>query len=154
MLQGKALFCGLYINELLRELLPKLDAVPAIFKLYQTLQGALRNANDNTDLEVLLRRFEVQLLNELGYGIHFINASTGADLEHDKAYYYQMEKGFMPLAQSDIRTKAYFTGQALHNISALDFSLADTRKQAKYLLRSVINHHLGGKALRSRELFQ
>lgn len=153
-LEGKALFCGLYINELLKELLPKHDAAPDIFQLYQTLQDALRRANNSVDLEVLLRSFEVQLLNELGYGIHFVEALTGENLQENTAYYYQMEKGFIPLTQSDIRSKSYFTGKALHNISALDFSHIETRKQAKHLLRSVINHHLGSKSLKSRELFQ
>ena len=153
-LEGKALFCGLYINELLKELLPKHDSVPDIFQLYQTVQTALRSATDSTDLEILLREFEVQLLNELGYGIHFVDASNDTELQASLAYYYQMEKGFMLLAQADIRGNSYFTGSALHSISALDFSAAETRRQAKHLLRSVINHHLGGKPLKSRELFQ
>jgi len=153
-LEGKALFCGLYINELLKELLPKHDAVPDIFRLYHVVQNSLRVAENSTDLEILLRKFEVQLLNSLGYGIHFVEAVSGAQLEEKGCYCYQMEQGFIPMASEVLRRNNYFTGSILHSISALDFSTAETRRQAKQLLRSVINHHLGGKPLKSRELFQ
>ena len=153
-LEGKSLFCRLYINELLIKLLPKHDIVLDIFQLYQVVQTSLCVVSAAADLEILLRKFEIQLLVSLGYGIHFVEVVSGEILQNNTYYYYQMEHGFLPLDSASIRGNNYFTGETLRSISVLDFSDAETRRQAKLLLRSVINHHLGGKFLKSRELFQ
>ena len=145
--EGKTLFCALYINELLKELLPKHDAVPEIFSLYKATLSSLTN---DTELEVILRSFELQLLDLLGYGISFSDAHTGAALDVEGRYYYYPEQGFVPAGGGG---NAIFTGSILNNISAMDFSNSETRKQAKLLLRHVIAHQLGGKPLKSRELF-
>lgn len=148
--EGKQLFCALYINELLKELLPKHDAVTGVFDLYQKSLVALSACQDVLDMEITLRRFELSLLDELGYGIDFTDSSTADDLSAEAYYRFHYDQGFERIAQ---KIDGSFTGKALNSLSAFDFSEAETRKQAKQLLRRVIAHHLGGKPLKSRELF-
>lgn len=150
LLHGKALFCALYINELLKELLPKHDSVPAIFNLYQQTISAIEKAEDSMALEIALRRFELHLLDELGYGIAFVDAETHSELQAELSYRYIPEQGFV---NAD-KLRGSFDGKVLYSLSAFDFSDDATRKQAKLLLRQVIAYHLGGKTLKSRELFQ
>lgn len=148
-LQGKALFCALYVNELLKELLPKHDSVPAVFALYQQTLNAIEDAKDGTALEIALRCFELQLLDELGYGIAFEDADRSSALDDELSYRYIPEQGFV---NAD-KLRGGFDGKVLNSLSAFDLSEPETRKQAKQLLRQVIAHHLGGKPLKSRELF-
>ncbi|MCB1675335.1 MAG: DNA repair protein RecO, partial [Halioglobus sp.] len=63
-LRDERLFSGLYINELLLRLLHRHDACPALFARYgQTLQALA----GREVVDVALRRFELELLRELGY---------------------------------------------------------------------------------------
>ena len=55
---------GLYVNELLVRLLPRLDPLPSLFVAYETLLAELATAPGE---EPPLRRFEKRLLEELGY---------------------------------------------------------------------------------------
>ena len=62
-LSGKNLFSALYLNELLLKVLNKHDPHPDLFLAYEkTLQALTQEEN----LEITLRRFEMQLLTELG----------------------------------------------------------------------------------------
>ncbi|HQO17001.1 MAG TPA: DNA repair protein RecO, partial [Methylotenera sp.] len=45
-LQGEALMCGFYMNELLLRLLPREDAHEALFEYYQTTLNTLSKSND------------------------------------------------------------------------------------------------------------
>ena len=68
MLVGETLFSGLYLNELLTRLLPKFDAVPTLFAAYGE---AIELISSSVDPELALRRFELLLLEELGYQIQW-----------------------------------------------------------------------------------
>ena len=65
-LQGPRLFSGLYVNELLTRLLQPQDHHPELYTLYEwVLKGLL----EEPLIDVVLRRFEFRLLDELGYGV-------------------------------------------------------------------------------------
>lgn len=149
--EGKTLFCALYLNELLKELLPKHDAAPDVFQLYEDTLAQLASIAEDAGLEVVLRTFELELLEALGYSLTFLEYGTGAVLEDNACYAYYQEQGFVKVL--DDRQRNTYLGKALNDISARDFSDVDTRLQAKSLLRQVVAHHLGGKPLKSRELF-
>ena len=66
MLQGKALLCGFYLNELLLNLMVRDDPHEQLFDYYQhTLQRLAREENH----AAILRCFEKHLLQELGYAL-------------------------------------------------------------------------------------
>ena len=67
-LVGETLFSGLYLNELLTRLLPKFDAAPMLFAAYG---DAIEVISTSADPELTLRRFELLLLEELGYQIQW-----------------------------------------------------------------------------------
>ena len=66
LLGGQALLCAYYANELLMRLMPREDAHP---RLHQAYGEALRALAASEPQEVVLRRFELALLQELGYGM-------------------------------------------------------------------------------------
>ena len=66
------------------------------------------------------------------------------------AYYqYQLERGFIEV---DDVSDGGWQGQYLLAIAAQDWTQAQTRQAAKYILRTALAAHLGNKPLKSREL--
>lgn len=66
-LSGKALFCALYLNELIYYSLQPMDSHRILFNTYQETLQALKSMSTMEDLEQSLRRFEWILLKECGY---------------------------------------------------------------------------------------
>ena len=66
LLGGSALLCGFYLNELLLKLLPREDPHP---RLFATTSGARRASPRGAEQAPVLRRFELELLAELGYAL-------------------------------------------------------------------------------------
>lgn len=146
-LSGKTLFCGFYLNELLLRLLPTHDPHPGIFAFYAQSLARLENGGR---LEETLRFFELALLEALGYGMVLDHdVESGADIKPDSHYEYRLEHGPVesgPNAQS-------LRGAVLLGLRDGLLPGPEEVHAAKRLMRRVINHHLGGKPLKSRELF-
>ncbi len=156
LLQGERLFAGFYLNELLVKLLHGHEPEPAVFQVYAqtlTLLGA------GAEVEPLLRKFELRLLDSLGYGLQFDHdADSGEELVEEGWYYLQADSGFVrqlqvPASDADAVRAGLFPGLELQRIATADFMLASTRKHAKRLLRQVLQQHLGGREISSRQLF-
>lgn len=148
-LTGERLYAALYVNELLLRLLPPQDPHPVLFDAYASLLGQLA---EEQVLEPLLRRFEIVLLRELGYGLAFDrDAGTGMVLEPAGAYRFDPADGFHR-ALVDVPEPTY-PGYVLAAIGREDFSDAITRRYAKRLLRTALAELLGPRPLRSRSYF-
>ena len=65
-LEGDALVCGFYMNELLLRLLPREDPHEKLFDFYDR---AIKKLAEGNALAVVLRQFELNLLQELGYQV-------------------------------------------------------------------------------------
>ena len=150
-LVGERLLSALYVNELLVRLLPLHENEMQIFSSYGGLLQALAG---NDELEPLLRLFELQLLDVLGYGLQLTHdAASGESIRSGIWYQLQQEGGFIcqPMDVSD--TRALYEGEALIAMAQRDFSSLATRRTAKRLLRTVLQQHLGSRELASRALF-
>ncbi|MBX3686389.1 MAG: DNA repair protein RecO [Rhodocyclaceae bacterium] len=150
LLGGRALLCGYYLNELLIRLLPREDPHPALFEHYRE---ALRRLSAGDDAQRVLRRFELALLQELGYGIDLATeAESGQPVMADGRYVFIIERGVSRL-EGDAGDLQVLSGRTLLALAAGDFSAAETLSQGKSLLRRLINHYLGGQPLQSRRVF-
>lgn len=148
-LQGHCLLSGFYLNELLIRILPKQDACPRLYTIYQkTLlelqQGKLQEKN--------LRIFEKSLLEELGYGLQLRSAMPdNQTILPDQYYRFVPEQGFEwvkePFADNSI-----FSGKSILSFAEEQFT-AENLHDAKRLMRMALAPLLGGKALHSRKLF-
>ncbi|TAN49855.1 MAG: DNA repair protein RecO [Methylococcaceae bacterium] len=147
-LQGVALYCGFYLNELLQAFLHRHDPQPLLFERYA---GLLADLPVTGDKDRLLRAFELTLLQELGYGLQLhCDAEHHRDIQPGQSYHYVPDRG--PIAaRADAGSIRGITLIALREGRLDD---AATRREAKWLLRRVIHHHLAGRPLKSRELFR
>ena len=107
-------------------------------------------------LDVILRRFELNLLEQLGYGLPLgVHGEHAQAIEHDKQYLFDDQQSvfFEELAGDANKTLVNrFNGADLLALADGEFT-DPVRKSAKRLCRLALRHHLGSKPLKSRELF-
>ncbi|MBN1378088.1 MAG: DNA repair protein RecO [Gammaproteobacteria bacterium] len=142
---GDKIYAGMYMNELLLRLLHRNDPHEELFSTYMIALNELDSAADS--IEPPLRRFELCLLREVGYGIQLDHA-----LDANVTYFYDVEKGPIEVS-GPTNQQPLIHGRCLLALAQNDFSNAELFVEMKYLLRHVLNHYLSGKPLKSRELF-
>lgn len=142
------LSCALYLNELIMLLLPVGDPHPGVFDLYRSV---LQELASEAEPAPTLRLFELGLLDEIGYGLVLDRDVVGdVPIDPERHYDYRLEAGPVAVEPSP---EAY-RGSTLLALKHRKVDVATARGEAKRLMRRVISHHLGGRALRSRELFR
>jgi DNA repair protein RecO (recombination protein O) len=76
---------------------------------------------------------------------------SGDSVDDTMTYRYREEKGFIASIVIDNTT---FTGRHLRALSEREFPDQDTLRAAKRFTRIALKPYLGGKPLKSRELFR
>jgi DNA repair protein RecO (recombination protein O) len=147
-LTGRNLYCGLYLNELLLKLTARNDACPPLFDDYALAVQALAAAQS---AEPVLRRFEVRLLEHLGLGLSLELDSRGQPVSADSRYNYSVGTG--PVCDRSLGGQLV-SGSTLIALRSGEFPDTATLREARGLMRRVLDHHLDGRPLRSRELFR
>ena len=152
-LVSNALASGFYLNELLMRLLARQDAQVTLFGVYDACLRSLSESSDMGILEQTLRCFERDLLAALGYGLVLENdAVADAPIVATQCYDYQVERGPVPLQAGDEAQGIRLYGSTLLAIAAGVLSSVRDRREAKYLMRTVLARHLGPRPLFSRQL--
>jgi DNA repair protein RecO (recombination protein O) len=150
--QGRALMCGFYLNELLLRLLARGDAHEQLYDRYIDTLDQLAGDACATDYERILRRFEKNLLAEIGYGATFdVDADSGSPIDPAARYVFQPERGALP---SIGQPGCPVSGQTLIDLATDHFERPTTLIEAKALMRTLINHTLGAKPLYTRQLLR
>ncbi len=151
LLGGRALLCGYYLNELVVHLSAREDPHPGLFDAYVDTVARLARPNPPAPE---LRRFELALLRETGYQL-VLDREAGGDtpIEEGVRYAYIIERGPVR-SEEPAGEHAMVSGRTLAAMARDDFSDPVTLSEAKSLLRTLINHHLGGRALQSRRVFR
>lgn len=141
-LSGLALYCGFYLNELVSLFLHKEDPHPEVFQNYQQ---SLRMLTNNTQIETALRMFELDLLDNVGYGVNLnYDLHNKKPVALNKKYLFNKTLGIY----EDV--EGVFSGYSLLAMEQRNFDLPQTLSEAKQLMRAVIDTHLHGKPLKSR----
>ncbi|MFZ5502879.1 MAG: DNA repair protein RecO [Pseudomonadota bacterium] len=149
-LQGTALLCGFYLNELLINLVARDDPHEQLFDYYRATLHRLAHESDHA---ATLRCFEKHLLQELGYALQLDReAGTGRTVEAEVCYRYAVERGVLP--DDDASGGLPIRGKTLLDMAADEYRDPTTVQQSKQLMRLLLNHHLGGKTLHTRELIK
>jgi DNA repair protein RecO (recombination protein O) len=147
LIKGEALMCGFYMNELLLRLLPREDAHESLFDYYAS---ALQTLSNGADLATTLRRFELKLLQEMGYAVPLLQDENDVPIEADKNYRYEAEYGACALSAT--KNGVQLSGKTMLDMARDDYSDAATQNQSKQLMRYLLAHYLGDKPLHTRQL--
>ncbi len=155
LLQGRSLWCGLYLNELTLRLVPQGEAFAKLFAYYQL---ALERLSDPLEQEPVLRIYERQLLQQLGLGIDFQYCLSGDLINAQQHYRLDPQQGFeltpTDPGLEDIADRYSYPGSLILAVAADDYQHQSVRRGAKRLMRQLLTVHLGNRPLNSRELFQ
>jgi DNA repair protein RecO (recombination protein O) len=150
-LQGTALLCGFYLNELLLNLMARDDAHENLFDYYQQTLQRLAHEQDHA---ATLRCFERHLLQELGYALLLeYEADSGQPIIAGAQYRYVIERGALP-ESADAPEGLTVLGKTLQDIAVDDYRDPVSARQGKQLMRMLLNHYLAGKVLHTRELIR
>jgi DNA repair protein RecO (recombination protein O) len=137
----------LYVNELISAFLPQGEANPEIFTNYLLL---LRQADGNID-ESMLRRFELELMRQLGYFPDLsMDADSGQSISLDASYQFVLNNGFVACPDS---VKDSVGGSVVIEWNNGNYQLEPVLRLAKSVLRSTIDFNLHGKTLKSRDVY-
>ena len=147
-LKKKLLYCGFYLNELLMRLLPRGDACDNLMQNYWKTLLHLKYS-EYPDWE--LRRFELLLLQEIGYGVVLDTTCEGEPVSSDKMYVYKTGRG---VTQDCSGAEEVIHGATLLAMHHGEWRHGRERHEAKLLMRRLIDHSLDYKPLKSRELFR
>jgi DNA repair protein RecO (recombination protein O) len=153
-LPGNRLYAGFYANEILLRALPEADPQPLLYDAYRhLLQDLLDPA---IAIEPPLRRFELTLLDELGYGIDFYHdAHSGESIRDGVNYTFVTEAGFIACSGSQIREQGnIYDGARLLQLGQGDLQSDASRVAAKHIMRQAMRPLLGDKPLQSRRLYR
>jgi DNA repair protein RecO (recombination protein O) len=147
---GDPLFCGLYANELLMRFLHRADPHPDLFAHYGAMLAGLAAGRSP---QPILRIFEHRLLHAAGFGLQLDReADSGREIRADAWYLYVPESGPVRREPSSGDPEELVSGAALLALKSGDL---DTRhlRELKTLMRKLIRHHLGDRAILSQQLF-
>ncbi len=149
-LTGERLYCLFYINELVVRLTATHDPNPELYRVYEDALDALAATRG---IELLLRHFEKQLLDALGFGLQLDSeAGSGQALEAEGDYLYDVERGPVRVGPESSGIKVH--GATLLALASEAELSPRALREAKLLMRHVLNHHLDGRPLTSRKLFE
>ncbi|QCO22679.1 DNA repair protein RecO [Acinetobacter cumulans] len=154
---GDAFFSGFYLNEILLRLCPLEVEMPQTFLQYaetlSSLQTMAQQINPNEFLRQILRKFEHELIEELGYPLDFSVDASQADINPLQYYQFQLNAGFMPIVQA---SRASLSGQKILSMcnyeKGMDFNSEQLQLLSK-LYRQMISSLLGDRPLKSRQLW-
>lgn len=163
-LRGEALMSAFYLNEIVLKLTHREDPHEALFDAYEQAIAdlSLTGLGDSRRIEVILRSFELTLLQELGYALPIREeADTRAPIRPGSHYLYRHERGVIALDHANGHGTGWHASDALQlhgktllDLLARDFSDPVTLQQAKQLMRAAINALLGEKSLHTRQLIR
>ena len=147
-LQDAPMLSGLYLNELLLRLAPRFDSNPELFASYGLTLEAISEQNG---VESSLRRFELELLNQLGYQINWRRDAERVDIDPSRLYHFTPNNGFEP-AESEEGIRGLEL-QAISSWIEGRSTLSDSReKVVRQITRRSIDELLGGRPLNVRSV--
>jgi len=152
LVNGSALVCGFYLNELLLKLLPREDPHPQLFANYES---ALADLAAGAAQAPVLRRFELELLTSLGYALPLVReADSGGPIDPAARYHYAFDRGPRLARPGHGEQLPLVRGATLVALAEGRYPDAATAAEAKRLMREVLDHYLEQRGVESRRVVQ
>jgi DNA repair protein RecO (recombination protein O) len=143
--------CGLYLNELILHMMPRMLPCTDLYRCYA---GTMSMMSGTQDLELLLRRFEMRLLVSTGYGLQLEHeAEHSLPIDPDCWYLYDYTRGPLKHAYSS-QSPNVISGKTLIWLRSLKTADKNSMREAKRLLRAIIDYHLDHRPLQSRNIMK
>jgi DNA repair protein RecO (recombination protein O) len=142
-LERLALYCGFYVNELVQIFVHKYDPQPEIFSCYERCLGDLLLSEH---IEQALRYFELDLLQEAGYAVAMDSEANGNPIMTGQRYNFLADLGMVA------DNEGLIGGETLSILAARAPLEGRALFEAKLLFRKMLDGHLQGRQLKSRDV--
>lgn len=144
---GKSLTILMYINEMLVKLLKPFDSHKLLYDNYHNFLLCESQSSQGAKL----RKFELELFAELGYGVSWDkDYKTAEPITDGRNYVYEPAHGFTSVLATQVANS--FNGTDLLQMRDGDYSKPEVEQAGKQLSRLIIHHLLENKSLSSRKL--
>lgn len=154
--QNRALFGGLYVNELMLKLTAREEPQPL---LYAALQRVMRVLCTESNHAAALRRFEWALLMQSGYAPDLQCDDDGHPVSADRRYWLTPEHAVLPLErlpelpQRERQPGIAVNGNVLMQLHSGDFADSAALQQALRITRLLLDFYLP-EGIKSRQVLQ
>ncbi len=142
-LERLALYCGFYVNELVQIFVHKYDPQPEIFSCYERCLSDLLLGER---IEQTLRYFELDLLQEAGYAVAMDSEANGNPIMTGQRYNFLADFGMVA------DNEGLIGGETLSILVARAPLEGRALLEAKLLFRKMLDGHLQGRHLKSRDV--
>ncbi|NOY66082.1 MAG: DNA repair protein RecO [Gammaproteobacteria bacterium] len=149
-LENHALVSALYVNELMTRLLQPLDPHPELFEMYEM---TIKMLGQTSNLEPVLRFFERNILDVMGYGLQLMIDSEGNTIDENAQYCYIADMGPVK-SMKPLQNGVMLQGKTLLSLNSSEIVDSAVLKECKALMRYILPHYTGEKPLKTRELFK
>jgi DNA repair protein RecO (recombination protein O) len=150
---GRALLSAFYLNELVLKLLAREDPHPALWHDYEAAIASLAGESSAAAQAMVLRRFEVRLLAELGYALPLTHEIEGAvPIDPAARYHYAFDHGPRRYAAEPGVRWPVVRGATLLALAEQRYPDSETAAEAKRLMRDVLDHYLESRRIESRRI--
>jgi len=146
-LKGSALYCGLYLNELVLRCTTRYQEVNGLMALYCKAIEKLAN-NENEAL--VLREFEWKFINLLGLAASLEVDAKNASIAVCKYYHYLPESG---LIECPSTAPSSISGESLIELAANNWHNQALQSDARKLTNQALKPLVGDKPFSSRSLY-
>jgi DNA repair protein RecO (recombination protein O) len=154
-LYGFKLISGFYINELILKLLAPFDPHADLYDYYNNTMIDLATAEHT--IEPILRKFELNLLTEIGFKLQLSqDVYTKQPIYSDANYLFDPTQGPIQVQYNSKlhnNSRLVFAGKTLIEIQKQNFQDPTILLAAKQLMRQVINYYLAGRELETRKVY-
>lgn len=142
-LERLALYCGFYVNELVQIFVHKYDPQPEIFSCYERCLSDLLLGER---IDQTLRYFELDLLQEAGYAVAMDSEANGNPIVTGQRYNFLADLGMVA------DNEGLIGGETLSILVARAPLEGRALLEAKLLFRKMLDGHLQGRQLKSRDV--
>ena len=143
--------CGLYLNELTLNMIPRMLPCTGLYHSYANTMSMMNNAQD---VELLLRRFEMRLLDSAGYGLQLEHdAELNQAIDPDSWYLYDYTRGPLKHVFSP-HSRNVISGKTLIWLRSMKNADKNAMREAKRLLRAIIDYQLEYRPIQSRNIMR
>lgn len=138
-----ALMAAFYMNELVMRLTGRLDPNPALFAAYSR---ALKELAQGANRTVVLRHFELDLLQAIGYGL--------PQSEFESDWYAYRSGDFLAVDSPNQNYGVPVRGATLRRMKAGMIDVGEEESEVRSLTREMIRYYLDGKQLNTRRIME
>ncbi|BCE01719.1 DNA repair protein RecO [Marinicellulosiphila megalodicopiae] len=138
---------ALYFNELMFYLTKPFDVHQWLLPLYLT---ALAKLKQSSDIDMVIREFEFDLLSKIGFGINFEQDIDNQLINEANWYGFLPLKGFAKVLPNSNKS---LNGSMLNQLKCKQWQIPPNNKIIQYILTAQIQTILGDRQLQSKQLW-